>query len=318
MFLVAVIIFNVVLAAIVYVFNKLTCGFCNCSKHLVGKVVIVTGGNNGIGYETAKDLADRGARVILACRDQVRGITARDNIVAATGNEKVHYMPLDLSSLTSVRRFAEEILKNEKRLDILINNAGIYGSSNLKTEDGLLLGMQTNHFGPFLLTCLLLPLLKSTAPSRIINVSSKAHGRATLDIDNLNMEKETEKTFNKNRVYAVSKLCNVLFTLELSKRLQGTNVTANSLHPGVVNTDIIGDVDSKVIKIIVPFVRSFFKNQWEGAQTSIYLAVSPEVSNVSGKYFRDCRVVNVATEQARDTELARKLWDISEKLVKMR
>lgn len=318
MFLVIVIVFNAVLAGIIYVYNKLTCGVCKCSKHLVGKVVIVTGGNNGIGYETAKDLADRGARVILACRDHVRGITARDKIVEATGNEKVQFMRLDLSSLASVRTFSEEILKNEKRLDILINNAGIYGSSNIKTEDGLLLGMQTNHFGPFLLTCLLLPLLKSTAPSRIINLSSQAHGRATLDIDNLNMEKETEKTFSKNRVYAVSKLCNVLFTLELSSRLQGTNVTVNSLHPGVVNTDIIGDIDSRVIKVIVPLVRPFFKNQWEGAQTSIYLAVSPEVSNVSGKYFRDCRMVDVATVQARDVELARKLWDVSEKLVKLR
>ncbi|CAK1598954.1 unnamed protein product [Parnassius mnemosyne] len=317
MFLIALILVNIAIAGIIYLYVKLTIGICKCSKHLVGKVVIVTGGGNGIGFETAKDLADRGARVIIACNNESHGNAAINEIIAATGNSDVHYRYLDLASFNSIRKFADEILQREKRLDILVNNAGIYGSHNVKTEDDLLLGMQTNHFGPFLLTCLLLPLLKSTAPSRIINVSSMAHGLATLDLNNLNMEKETKETFSKNRVYALSKLCNVLFTLELSRRLQGTGVTANALHPGVVKTKIFDDVDSILFKFIVPVLKLFSKTQWEGAQTTIYLAVSPEVKEVSGKYFRDCHMVKVSTDQASDVVLARKLWDISEKLVKL-
>ncbi|KPJ05597.1 Retinol dehydrogenase 11 [Papilio xuthus] len=315
MFLLSLIILLIFTYGFLYVYLKLTSGICKCSKHLVGKVVIVTGGNNGIGFETAKDLAERGARVILACRDESRGIAARDKIIATSGNNDVYYRHLDLASLTSVKKFADEFIREEKCLDILINNAGINGSRNVRTEDGLLLGMQTNHFAPFLLTCLLFPLLKSSASGRIINVSSMAHNRATLDLDNLNMEKETEETYSKTHVYAVSKLCNILFTVELSKRLKGTKVTTNSLHPGVVDTDILDEIYFKYVHLLKALAKPLLKNRWEGAQTTIYLAVSPEVENVSGKYFRDCKMVNVGTDQARDVELARKLWEISEKLL---
>ncbi|XP_072939567.1 retinol dehydrogenase 11-like [Epargyreus clarus] len=311
---ITIVLFNVFLVSCVWVFCKLTSGICKCSRHLVGKVAIVTGGNTGIGFETAKDLAERGARVILACRNEDRGTTAQNKIRNATGNNDVHFMKLDLASLSSVRAFVENITRTENRLDILINNAGINGSDIVKTGDGLVEGMQINHFGPFLLTYLLLPLLKNSAPSRIINVSSEAHYRAKLDIEDLNMDKKVEKTKSKYEMYSNSKLCNILMTTELSRKLEGTEVTCNALHPGVVNTDILEQIDVPIFKYVLPLVRSFFKTPWEGAQTSIYLAVSPDVKDVSGAYFRDCHIGSCSKE-ARDSELARKLWEKSVELV---
>ncbi|XP_059046102.1 retinol dehydrogenase 11-like [Achroia grisella] len=309
------ILFNIILLFFVFIFNKLTLGICKCSKHLVGKVVIVTGGNTGVGYETAKNLAERGARVILACRNDERGNTARDKIISDTGNQDVHYLNLDLASLKSVRYFAEKILKTEKRLDILVNNAGIYGSENVKTEDGLNLGMQVNYFGHFLLTNLLLPLLKASAPSRIINVSSLSHTTVKLNINNLNFENETTKTYDVSKVYGTSKLCNVLMTTELARLLKGTKVTVNALNPGLVDTDIISTIPW--LNFIRPLIKPImFKTVWEGAQTTIYLAVSPEVEDVSGYYYSDCRQKNTSL-QAQNKDLANELWKISLKLVKL-
>ncbi|XP_063619868.1 retinol dehydrogenase 13-like [Cydia splendana] len=315
MFLVTLLIINVIFAFVVWVYCKLTSGVCSSSRHLVGKTVIVTGANAGIGYETAKDLAARGARLILACRNEVRGRAAKDQLTAATGNSDVHYHHLDLASLKSVRSFADNILKTEKRLDILVNNAGCYGSNFEKTEDELLLEMQTNHFGPFLLTNLLLPLLKSSAPSRIVNVSSVAHMGAVIDFDNLNAEKETKKTYSKITVYCNTKMCNILMTVELERRLKGTGVTVNALHPGIIATGI--SAHDRLMSTSLFFLKPFCKTPWEGAQTSIHLAVAPELSGTSGRYFRDCREVK-PSKQAQDTELARKLWEESERLVKLK
>lgn len=316
MFLVSLILVNILLLLLIKVYNKLTNGICTFSHHLVGKVVIVTGANKGIGYETVKDLAARGARVILACRDEGRGLEACRKIISATNNSDVHYRHLDLASLKSVRDFAKNIINTEKRLDILINNAGVFHVDFAKTEDDLLLMMQINHFGPFLLTNLLLPLLKNSAPSRIINVSSKAYNGGKIDFQNLNMEKETKDTYTTMATYRNSKLCNVLMTVELDRILRGTGVTANCLHPGVVYTDLISEMDWPILKYISPVVKFFCKNIWEGAQTSIYLAVSPEVQTVSGGYFADCRQLST-TKLAQDTDLARKLWEESARLVKL-
>ncbi|XP_047984071.1 retinol dehydrogenase 12-like [Leguminivora glycinivorella] len=315
MFLLAFLIINFTFAFLIWVYCKLTCGVCRSSRHLVGKTVIVTGGNGGIGYETAKDLAARGARVILACRNETRGLTAKDQIISATGNPDVHYRHLDLASLESVRSFADNILKTDKRLDVLVNNAGCYGSKFEKSEDGLLLEMQSNHFGPFLLTNLLLPLLKSSAPSRIVNVSSYGHNMGgVIDFDNLNAEKETKETYSQFKVYGITKLCNILMTVELERRLRGTGVTTNSLHPGVIATGIGAHV--RLMRLIVFLLTPFCKTAWEGAQTTIHLAVAPELSDVSGRYFRDCREVK-PSKAAQDTELARRLWDESERLVEL-
>lgn len=309
MFLLGLFVANVCLYLAIVLYCKLTCGINKCSRHLVGKVAIITGGNTGIGYETAKDLADRGAKVIIGCRSVEKGTAARDKIIKETENKDVHFKQLDLASFKSVRAFAEDVLKTEKRLDILVNNAGMFGSGHIKTEDGLLLDMQTNHFGPFLLTSLLLPLLQSSAPSRIVNVSSMAHLFGELDLDNLNFE---NCKYDANKVYSATKLCNVLMTVELANRLKGTGVTTNSLHPGGVNTDILPRIP--LFKYALPLFKPILKSAWEGAQTTIHLAVSPEVNNVSGKYFADCREKSTG-KAAQNADTAKKLWKISEKLV---
>jgi retinol dehydrogenase 12 len=310
---ISLIIINIVLYILIVLYVKLTCGINKCSKHLVGKVVIVTGGNAGIGYETAKDLAERGAKVILGCRSVERGTAARDKIINSSGNKDVHFKLLDLSSLKSVREFANDILRSEKELHILINNAGIIGQEYTITEDGLLLDMQTNHFGHFLLTSLLLPLLKSSGPSRIINVSSKIHERGRVDLDNINGTKESYGAFQS---YSNSKLCNVLMTVELANRLKGTEVTVNCLHPGTVMTNIFRVRDRWWTSISKPIIELLCKTPWTAAQTSNYLAVSPDVNNVSGKYFADCHLAS--SSALRDVELAKKLWDLSERLTNIK
>ncbi|KAJ2952072.1 hypothetical protein O0L34_g4337 [Tuta absoluta] len=310
----SLIVVNVFLIALIRLYCWLTCGMCKCSRHLVGKVVIVTGASSGIGYETAKNLAERGARVLIAGNSETRGTAARDEIIKITGNTDVHFRKVDFASLVSVRAFAANILSTEKRVDILINNAGIQQSDNVKTEDGLLEGMQVNYFGHFLLTKLLLPLLKSSAPSRIINVSSMAYQFSKIDLDDLNWEKRAS-TFNSNQVYSDSKLALVLMTMELARQLKGTEVTVNSLHPGFIHTRI-EDLDKfGPLKYLAFMSKLVTKTPLEGAQTSIYLAVSPDVEGVSGAYFRDCRATKV-TKLAQDSELAKKLWEISEQLVK--
>lgn len=274
------------------------------------KTVIVTGANTGIGKETARDLARRGAKVILACRNLKEGNKARVDIVASTGNNMVEVRYLDLSSMDSVRQFANNIINTEPRLDVLINNAGAAGLKNKMTADNLQLGMQVNHFGPFLLTCLLLGLLKKSAPSRILMVSSWLHKTAKFDLDNLNFE----KWFSSLQVYSYSKLANILTANELSRKLKGTGVTVNSVHPGTVLTDVWRKIP-KVLQI--PFfniAKCFFKDTVEGAQTSIYLAVSEEVEGISGKYFENCKESKMSIE-AMDENLAKKLWEKSEVMV---
>nr|XP_026496871.1 retinol dehydrogenase 14-like [Vanessa tameamea] len=310
--------FLLILSAIVIffltvkIYQKFTCRVCQSSVHMVGKVVLITGGNSGIGLETAKNLADRGARIIIACRSVKRAQEAKEEIIKTTGNKDIEYRRLDLASFRSIREFCENILKTEKRLDVLINNAAAGGLGNYKTEDGNHVGMQVNYFGPFLLTNLLLPLLKTSAPSRIVNVSSVIHKYGEMDFENLNME----KYWSDYLVYANSKLYLNLMTLELSRRLKGTNVTVNALHPGVAATNIFRNIKSDIIRnVVLVILNSLYKSVWEAAQTSIYLAVSPDVQNVSGRYFSNCRE-KTPSKLSRDSEIAKKLWEESEKIVK--
>lgn len=286
----------------------MTCGKCTVEKRLDNKVAIVTGANTGIGYETAADLALRGARVILACRDLNKARLAKDRIVYETGCTNVIYKYLDLSSFRSVRSFAADILESESRLDILINNAGTGKLNNALTEDGIVEEMQINHFGPFLLTTLLLPLLKSSAPSRIIVVSSIMHFLGSVNPETIH--KPATSMLRHSQSYSTSKLCNILFTKGLNERLKGTGVTANCLHPGGVDTDIF---QNKPVLMRL-FIRYFFKSPWEGAQTSIYLAVADEVADVSGKYFVDCKPSTVSAT-ADDPILAERLWHVSMRIV---
>lgn len=303
-----------IIITLIKIYQKFSCGICKSSAHMVNKVVIVTGANGSIGFETAKDLAERGAKVILACRNEKRGKAARDKIINTTGNKEVIYRHLDLSSFKSIKQFVEETLKSEKEVNVIINNAAISGIGYRKTEDGLNLGMQVNYYGPFLLTGLLIPILKASKPSRIVNVSSFLHYFGEIDFDNLNME----RYWSDCLVYSNSKLFLNLMTLELSKQLKGSGVTVNALHPGVAATNIFNDIPYDVIRNFLRNVYKYmFKGAWEAAQTSIHLAVSPEVKDISGRYFADCMEVKPSSKSL-DENLAKKLWIASERLVNFR
>ncbi|XP_030036078.2 retinol dehydrogenase 11-like [Manduca sexta] len=303
MLLIIIIIIIVILAGFKFYYS-LSSGMCTCDARMDGKVVIVTGANTGIGYETARELAQRGARVILACRSAQKGIAAVDSIRTATGNTDVVFKQLDLCSLRSVRIFAEDILNTESKLDVLINNAGTGILDNSLTEDNIPIEAQVNHFAPFLLTVSLLPLIKKSAPSRIINVSSLMHKFGKIDLNKFH--KQAKNSFEHRRVYSNTKLANILFTNKLSKDLKGTGVTANSVHPGVVSTDIFRDKYA----ITKYLIRLLFKTPLQGAQTSIYLAVSPELKETTGKYFVDCCKARTSAS-GQDADLANKLWDLS-------
>ncbi|XP_053399651.1 retinol dehydrogenase 13-like [Mercenaria mercenaria] len=287
-------------------------GVCRSKAHMNGKTVLITGANTGIGKETAKDLARRGARVLLACRDITKAERAAEDIRKTTGNKNVVVYILDLASLKSVRQCANEVIRKETRVDVLINNAGVMWTPEWKTDDGFEMQFGTNHLGHFLFTNLLLDLLKKSTPSRIVNVSSRAHERGKINFDDLN----SEKNYSRSEAYNQSKLANVLFTRELSKRLQGTGVTVNSLHPGIIKTELgryMGITWWRKI-LLMPFFLLIIKNPIQGAQTTIHCAVSQELDGVSGKYFSDCAIKEEAP-QAQDDEAAARLWKVSEEMV---
>lgn len=277
-----------------------------------GKIVIVTGANTGIGKETVMSLANRGAHVYMACRDMKKCEEAREEIVLETRNPNVFCRECDLASLQSVRKFVTQFKTEQNRLDILINNAGVMRCPRTLTSEGIELQLGVNHMGHFLLTNLLLDLLKLSAPSRIVVVSSLAHTRGKINVQDLN----SAQSYDKAAAYEQSKLANVLFTKELAKRLEGTGVTVNALHPGVVDTDLMrhmGLFNSWFSSFLIkPFVWPFLKNPIAGAQTSLYAALDPSLEKVTGQYFSDCAPKDVA-EQAKDERVAKWLWAVSEK-----
>lgn len=307
----------VLIVFISFVYAAICKGWCHSKADLTGKTAIVTGANTGIGYCTARDLARRNARVILACRSLERGRAAAANIREETGNENVHVKMLDLSSMKSVRAFAAEINKEEPQLNILINNAAVTGLDKTMTDEGLELTYAVNHFGPFLLTNLLVDLLKKSSPSRVVVVSSIVNIFGSVDCDNLCAEKD----FSIAWAYYNSKLCNVLFTKELARRLRGTGVLANCLHPGSIRTNLLRNIPA-IIRIPILMLGSlFFKTPEEGAQTSIYCAVDEAVEGVSGEYFIDCRSAEHGiwiNKSAYDEGLCKKLWEVSEKITKLK
>ncbi|KAK4875323.1 hypothetical protein RN001_011745 [Aquatica leii] len=280
---------------------------------LVGKTAIVTGSNIGIGYYTALDFAKRGAKVILACRNAAKAEEAKLKIIEATGNNNVIVKIVDLSSLSSVRTFAKDVNETEDRLDILVNNAGAGCTDHCYTADGLSMSMQINHFGPFLLTMLLIDLLKKSAPSRIVTVSSSAASVGRINVNNLNAP---SRIFTNMFDYANVKLCNLLFTVELAQKLVGTGVTANVLHPGMVKSDFLKDTPTFVTKLISIAMKLFYKSTEAGAQTSVYVAISKDLKGVSGKYFAECAYTTLP-RLAEDRALAKVLWNKSEEFVKL-
>ncbi|KAJ2942760.1 hypothetical protein O0L34_g14948 [Tuta absoluta] len=301
-----VIFWTLVTLILIKIFNRLSTGKCYSHAFMSGKVVIVTGANSGIGFATSMDLARRGAKVILACRDHEKGLAAEKSIRKVTKNNSVRYEYLDLSSLKSIRNFVEDFKKKEAKLDVLINNAGASGMGNKKTEDGIIRDMQVNHFGPFLLTLLLVPILKKSAPSRVVIVSSFLHRFGTINKIN------EEGVYGFFRTFCNSKLCNVMFSNELARRLEGTDVVVNSLNPGQVNTSLYKK--TVVEKLRTLFLYTFFKTPVEGAQTSIYLAISDDCDQVTGRYFEDCEESKMHW-RSHNRDLTEKLWDISEELV---
>uniref|UniRef100_A0A6B2E6Y8 Putative dehydrogenase with different specificities related to short-chain alcohol dehydrogenase n=1 Tax=Phlebotomus kandelakii TaxID=1109342 RepID=A0A6B2E6Y8_9DIPT len=308
---------GVILAIVILLFllHKYFQGGQFRKDHIVmdGKVVIITGANTGIGKEAALDLARRGAKIYMACRDKSRGEEARMEVIERSGNPHVLFRPLNLASLASVRSFVETFKGEETRLDVLMNNAGVMMiPSKSLTEDGFEMQIGVNHMGHFLLTNLLLDLLKKSAPSRIVNVSSLAHMNGQINKEDLN----SDKSYNRITAYSQSKLANILFTRELAKRLEGTRVTVNALHPGAVNTELLRHIPTFLVFVGQPFLKIFFKTPRNGAQTQIRLAVDPALEDVTGKYFSDCKEVK-PRPQARDDETAAWLWAESVKWTKL-
>lgn len=274
-----------------------------------GKTVIVTGANGGIGYCAALKLAERGARVILACRNEEKGNATQKLIVNSTGNPNILFKQLNLSSLTSVRMFADDILASDCYIDVLINNAGACSKATNYTEDGLVEGMQVNHFGSFLLTLLLIPKLKASRPSRIINISSLIY-----IFGNVNLNKINEPSYNRVISYANSKFCNLLFHTYLARCLENTGISVNSMHPGIIRTNILSEANT-VGRILFNILCWFAgRTAEDGAETVVHLSVSKTCENVTGKFFIDCKEMYVLPK-VKNEILAKKLWVASSKHV---
>lgn len=267
-----------------------------------GKVVVITGATSGIGLVAAEKLAGMGARLVLVAREKARGETtlARLGAIAPGVAHRVHYA--DLSRLAQMKQVAAEIAGAEPRIDVLINNAGALFGSRQVTEDGLELTFATNHMSYFVLTHGLSQRLLASAPSRVINTSSDAHERARLHFDDL----QSARDYAGFKVYGRSKLCNILFTRELGRRLEGTAVTANCLHPGFVDTRF-GDQSGGAFSYLIRLAKAFAISPEKGAETLVYLASSPDVASVTGQYFYKCRPATPA-RQAQDDAAARRLW----------
>jgi NAD(P)-dependent dehydrogenase (short-subunit alcohol dehydrogenase family) len=276
--------------------------------NMSGKVCLVTGANSGIGKVTALELVRMGAHVVMVCRDRARGEAALAEIKQATGNDQLELMLCDLSSQTDIRRFADEFKATHDRLDVLVNNAGVYIRKRKTTVDKLEATLAVNHLGYFLLTNLLLDLLKQSAPSRIVSVSSDAHAYGHINFDDL----QGEQSYGGVKAYCHSKLANILFTHELARQLAGTQVTANCLHPGAVATGIFRSLP-KPLEAIIKLVTM---SPEKGAQTTIYLASSPAVEQVTGKYFVKCAEAR-PSQEAQDDQVASRLWAESARLTNL-
>jgi NAD(P)-dependent dehydrogenase (short-subunit alcohol dehydrogenase family) len=273
------------------------------------KVCIVTGGTSGIGWVTTFQLAQWGATVLLIGRDLQRGLGAEERIRSEAGNRSVKFFQTDLAAQDQIHQFVSAFHQGYDRLDVLVNNAGITLLTRRLSEAGVEMTFAVNHLGHFLLTNLLLNTLKESAPSRVINVSSGSHRGAQIDFDNL----RGESGYRGLQAYGQSKLANVLFTYELARRMEGTGVTVNAVHPGFVLTNLGRDNGWLIHKIIRLAMRLRGISSEEGAETLIYLATSPELERVTGKYFHKIKPVETSP-QSYNSDTALRLWEISEEL----
>jgi len=274
-----------------------------------GKICLVTGGTSGIGKATAQALAQMGATVVIAGRNAPRTAQLVGEIRSASGNKNVDSLLADLSSQQEVRRLANEFKSKYSHLHVLLNNAGAVFLKRQLSVDGIEMTFALNHLGSFLLTNLLLDTLKASAPARVINVSSNAHASGKIEFDNL----QGERGYSP-RVYENSKLANILFTIELARRLEGTGVTVNALHPGFVATGFAKNNGKVIAALVSTFAPLVARSPAKGAETSIYLASSTDVDGITGKYFYDSHMLPAAP-QATDMLVARKLWGVSAKMV---
>ncbi|XP_077397041.1 dehydrogenase/reductase SDR family member 13-like isoform X2 [Festucalex cinctus] len=282
---------------------------CLSPVKLKGKTAIVTGGNTGIGKATALELAKRGARVILACRNKKKAEAAVFDIRQESGNNQVVFMQLDLASFQSVRSFAQTILTTEPRVDILINNAGLMGSGC--TEDGFSMALGVNHLGHFLLTNLLLERMQQCGHGRIVTVSALLHRLGDIDFSLMASKRglEADLSIWRNfQAYCDSKLCNVLFTRELANRLECSRVTCYSVHPGIISTELCRNMSPWQQILIMPFAKLFFLDPEGGSQTTLYCALQEGIETLSGRYFSSC-ALQQAGHKGRDDALAKKLWE---------
>jgi NAD(P)-dependent dehydrogenase (short-subunit alcohol dehydrogenase family) len=277
---------------------------------MAGKTVLVTGGTGGIGKATAAGLATVAARVGIVGRDLTRTRAAAADIAAASGNPAVDAFGADMSSQAEVRRLAREVLDAYPRLDVLVNNVGGFWATRRVTADGLEHTFAVNHLAGFLLTDLLLDRLKASAPARIVTVSSGAQANGKMNFEDL----QGERGYSGQRAYNQSKLANVMFTYELARRLEGSGVTATVLHPGVVRTGFAAEDPSPLWKVLLPLIRPLLKTPERGAATPIYLACSPEVEGVTGKYFVSSKP-KTSSKSSYDEAAAARLWRISVDLV---
>ena len=276
---------------------------------MTGTTVLVTGATGGIGKATAMGLAMKGARVAITGRNVGRGEAAADEIRSASG-QQVDVFVADLSSQREVRRLADEVLQRLARIDVLVNNVGGFWKTRHITADGLERSFALNHLAPFLLTNLLLDRLKQHAHARVVTVSSNAQAMGVVDFDDLH----GERSYSGPRAYNQSKLANVLFTYELARRLQGTSVTANALHPGVVSTSFGAEDPGRLGRMFVPFLRPFMKTPAEGAATSVHLASAPDLEQVTGCFFANGKPKR-SSSRSYDEVAAARLWQVSAELV---
>ena len=271
------------------------------------RVAVVTGASSGIGVPTAVGIARAGFDVVVVGRDPARLADTAKQVVA-TGRE-ADARTVDFASLADVRRLADELVRDLPRIDVLVNNAGTAIQRGQTTADGYEMTFGVNHLAPYLLTRLLLDRIRASAPARVVVVSSDAYKGGSIDFDDLMME----RNYKPLRAYGNSKLANALFAFELARRLEGSGVVANALHPGVVRTGLARD--NKVANVVWRYVIGpFARSPEKGAQTSVYLATAQEAANVSGKFFQDSRPIDVQPK-ARDADVARRLWDVSAELV---
>ena len=282
------------------------------SKLMANKIVLITGGTGGIGKATAIGLGAMGARVGITGRDVARGEQAATDIRAASGNRAVDAFAADMTSQAEVRRLAAAVLSAYPRLDVLINNVGGFWAHRHLTADGLEQTLALNHLAPFLLTNLLLDRLKASTPARVVTVSSGEQARGRIDFDDL----QGAQKYSGQRAYSQSKLGNVMFTMELARRLEGAGVTATCLHPGVVRTNFGNEDQAWYFAVISRLVRPMLKTPAKGAETSIYLASSREVDGVTGQLFAN-RKSKRANEAAYDTNMTARLWSASAELAGM-